>query len=224
MKKTTTTNKPTTIVNFILDRSGSMANCVEGTISGFNKYIKDLQKKEGHVLFSLTFFDTNVDKKYTLVPLSEVKKLNSETYVPEGNTALYDAAVETIEQVAEQADGMKESKPAILTVIMTDGEENSSVKHDRECLNDLISKLKTEGNWSFIFLGANQDSWANASVLGVSRGNVANFQADNLGMQKGFNAVYCASANLMSMNAGGKGLSSTNLLDGLKSEGSNELT
>lgn len=220
----TNTKKITTVINFILDRSGSMSECKEGTISGFNKYLKDLQQKKGHVLFSLTFFDTRVDKRYTLVPLADVKKLNSESYVPDGNTALYDAAIATIEQVSEQVDGMRESKPAVLTVIMTDGEENSSIHHDRACLNDLINKLKVEGNWSFIFLGANQDSWANAQNMGFSSGNVANFQSSNRGMQNSFNVMYAATSNLMDSAQAGKGLSSVNLLAGLKTEDTNELT
>ena len=224
MKKTINTKTITTIVNFILDRSGSMNECKEGTISGFNKYLKDLQKKKGHVLFSLTFFDTRVDKKYTLVPLSEVKKLNSENYVPDGNTALYDAAIDTIEQVSEQVDGMRESKPTVLTVIMTDGEENSSVHHDRECLNDLISKLQKAGNWTFIYLGANQDSWDNARHMGFSSGNVANYQSSNLGTMRGMNSVFMATSNLMDSSlTAGKAMASVDLLANLKG-GQNGIT
>ena len=135
-----------TIVNFILDKSGSMETCKDETIIGFNKYVQTLKKKakKGTMQFSLTLFDTVITKPYIAVDISKVKPLNVETYNPNGWTALYDAAVDTIEAVSAKVDKMKE-KTAVLTVIMTDGMENSSTKHNQDCLKDLVSKLKKEG-------------------------------------------------------------------------------
>lgn len=172
-----------TIVNFILDKSGSMNICQDETISGFNEYIQTIQKKakkdkSNKWLFSLTMFDTEIEKPYVMVDLAKVKPLNKDTYRPGGMTSLYDAAVETLEKISHKVDNIDE-KTAVLNIIMTDGQENSSRKHDSACLNDLIKKLKKEGNWTFVFLGANQDSWLVGSTLGVDVGNTANWSNAN---------------------------------------------
>jgi len=165
-----------TVVNFILDKSGSMFANQEATISGFNEYIatlKSKKKKTDDILFSLTLFDTNVLQKYVAIPIKEVKKLTKESYVPDGFTALYDAVVETVEKVNEKVDEIK-GETKHLVVIMTDGQENSSTLHNENCLKDLIKKLG-EKNWTFVFLGANQDSWATTLNWGLATSNVANW-------------------------------------------------
>jgi hypothetical protein len=58
--------------------------------------------------------------KYKAVPLSKVAKLNDTTFRPSGNTALYNAVGNTVQTVS--TDGYDK----VITIIMTDGEENSS--------------------------------------------------------------------------------------------------
>lgn len=188
-----------------------MQDCKAGTIEGFNAYIKKLRKEDANVLVSLTLFNTKSEKRYSLVPVKEVALLNDNNYRPDWGTALWDAAVDSTEEAYERTKEMIENKPSILSVIITDGEENSSQRHERSCMNDLVEKLKAEGNWSFIYLGANQDSWSNASQVSMDIGNVANVQASNAGMRKSFNAVYAATSSLSDLNARGT-FSSVNLL------------
>ena len=173
-----------TIVNFILDKSGSMDDSRDATISGFNEYLSTLKKEKGDILFSLTLFDTEITKKHVVIPLSKVKKLTRKTYVPDGMTALYDAVVETVESANEKISEIKE-KTKSLVVIMTDGQENSSSQHDQSCLKDLIKKLEKE-NWTFVFLGANQDSWLTTGDWGLSMNNVANFNSSVAGTRSAF--------------------------------------
>jgi uncharacterized protein YegL len=209
-----------TIVNFILDKSGSMETCKDETIIGFNKYVQTLKKKakKGTMQFSLTLFDTVITKPYIAVDISKVKPLNVETYNPNGWTALYDAAVDTIEAVSAKVDKMKE-KTAVLTVIMTDGMENSSTKHNQDCLKDLVSKLKKEGNWTFVFLGANQDSWATGNLIGVDAGNVANF--DTVNIKRAFvnlagNTANYAASMMSVANTGSTMLNTKDFFEGKK--------
>jgi len=223
MKKNTHTNKNvTTIVNIVLDKSASMGSCREGTIEGFNSYIKKLKEEDANILVSLTLFDTGVQKRYSLIPIKEVALLDYSSYAPSGCTALWDAAVDSTEECYERTKGMIENKPAILSVIITDGEENSSRRHERECMNDLVEKLQGEGNWSFIYLGANQDSWSNASKVGMSMGNVANFRSNDDGMRSTFSAMAMATSDL-SLSASKGIMRSSSLLSKVKGE-NNELT
>ena len=204
----TTQNKIPTIINFILDRSGSMDSIRKDVIGGFNSYIKGLQKSKeaDKTLFTLTTFDSiSIETPYLAVPVKNIKKMTERDFEPRANTPLYDAVVNTVEKLSEKV----EKNQPVLVVIMTDGEENSSTEHDQNCLKDLVEQLKIKGNWTFVFLGANQDAWGNASQFGLSMGNTTNWESNSLGTAKAFRSLTNASAMYMSaVNDGTKNLRS----------------
>lgn len=169
--------KNKTIVNFILDKSGSMGTVKDATISGFNEYIDTLKKdKKNRYEFTLTLFDTNVTKPVKAEPIDKVPKLNKETYNPDGWTALYDAVCKTIKDVR-----VSKGDKAI-AVIMTDGAENSSKEYTIQTMTKLIKEREKKGNWTFIYLGANQDAYAVGQNFGMAVGNITNFNATARGM------------------------------------------
>ena len=51
----------TILINFVLDRSGSMMGARDATISGFNEFKNDQTSEEGDAFFTLTLFDTRFD-------------------------------------------------------------------------------------------------------------------------------------------------------------------
>lgn len=167
--------KTRTIVNFILDKSGSMSSIQRATISGFNEYIQTLKNdKESNYEFTLTLFDTGVTVSEPKV-IQDVKELNSETYMPNGGTALYDAVCSTIlKTVPSKGD-------KVVTVIMTDGEENASREYKLADMKKMIEAREKMGNWTFVYLGANQDSYQEAAKFGIAYGNTANFHATSAG-------------------------------------------
>lgn len=171
---------PPTVVVCILDRSGSMLSIKDATISGFNEYLSGLRRDtETQYLFSLTLFDSmTLERRHHLVPISEVPPLTGDTYRPGASTPLYDAVVETVE--AEHAELAKRGeRNPVLVVIMTDGEENSSTKHDESCLRQVVSSLEKggKGDWTFTYLGANQDAWAVAQKWGFAKNNTLTWDA-----------------------------------------------
>ena len=190
MKKTKKAGaiKSETLVNFILDKSGSMSSVQDSTISGFNEYVDTLKKDGNKYSFSLVFFDTEVKQTYNNKPIKEVEKMTRENYIPDGMTALYDAVCKTIKDVQ----GTVKDNQKVLTVIMTDGEENSSKEYSQAQLKSLIADMEKTGKWSFVFLGANQDSWANAQKIGVSQMNTSNFAATDAGVKM---AMHTMAAN-----------------------------
>lgn len=170
------TTKKTTIVNFVLDKSGSMSSVQSATISGFNEYVGTLKAdKKNSYEFTLTLFDTETKMPYEGVAISKIKDLDTESYAPAGNTALYDAVCRTINSVKETK-GQK-----VITVIMTDGEENSSREFNEKHMRDLIAEKEKKGNWTFVYLGANQDSYAKAAQFGFNPMNTSNFHATAAG-------------------------------------------
>ena len=154
--------KQRVLVNVILDKSGSMSTKVQDVIGGFNLYLDELAKESAvDYGFSLTLFDTVVEMRYKATPLANVAKLDDATYRPSGNTALLDAIGNTVQTVST------ESFDKIITVIMTDGEENSSREWNLKAIRELIKTKEAAGNWTFVFLGANVDAFEQGANLGV---------------------------------------------------------
>ena len=172
-------------VVFILDKSGSMESVKEATISGFNEYVTGLENdKTVTYKMSLTLFNHQVEKKYSGIALSEVEELSDENYKPTGGTAMYDAIHSTL--VESEKDLDPEEK--VLCVIMTDGEENASREVNQEEVGKRIKQLEKK-NWSFVFLGANQDAWIAGQKFGFSQANVATYNASTRGTKTAFHTV-----------------------------------
>jgi uncharacterized protein YegL len=172
-KATTAADKPQeTLVNVILDRSGSMSQGRLETISGYNHYIKDLKSDTGNKYsVSLTQFDQNQGPELTVTykdkPLAEVPDLTTATYEPRGGTPLYDA-------IGKCVDAVVPNGRSILTVIITDGEENSSQEYTKDTVKALIKQKESEG-WKFVFLGADIDSYAVGGAVAVAASATANY-------------------------------------------------
>lgn len=172
MKKATKT-----IVNFILDTSGSMDSVRKSTISGFNEYIQTLQADtKSKYEFTLTLFNTTLSKPVVSQDIKDVKELTEETYMPHGGTALYDGVCSTLKDIKEEDD------KKYIAIIMTDGEENASKEYTEKTMKAIIEDLEKKGNWTFVFLGANQDSYAKAQKFGFNPMNVSNFNTTDAGV------------------------------------------
>ena len=142
---------------FILDRSGSMETCRDDTIGGFNAFV-DSQKQFGGTITLIQF-----DHEYTLVyankPIAEVEPMTRQTFVPRGSTALLDAIGRSLKECKTQ------SVPTV--IILTDGYENASHTYTKAHIKDLITERQKD-KWDFVYLGANQDAFAEAGSLGIA--------------------------------------------------------
>lgn len=148
----------------ILDRSGSMEACLADTIGGFNAFLRE-QAVEGGTL-SLVLFDHEYTLVYDKKPIGEVEPLTDKTFVPRGATALLDAIGKTIKAIEPNR------KPIV--AILTDGQENSSHKFTKAHVRDLITERQDKG-WTFLYLGANQDAFAEAGAIGIAPVGTMNY-------------------------------------------------
>lgn len=167
-----------------------MTSVREATISGFNEYLQTLKKDAKSAYeFTLTLFDTSVYRPTVAEKIRDVENLDARQYNPSGGTALYDAVCSTIRGIN-----------------MTDGEENSSKEHTEKNMKALIKEREAKGNWTFVYLGANQDSYAVAQKYGFAGMNVSNFNATGKGISNTMRAVanntvmYSAQATSSSKN------------------------
>ena len=180
----------TMLVNFILDETGSMGMCKAATISGFNEYVQTLKERKGKVFFTLTKFNSaKTEVVHAAVNIDKVRNLDEQSYIPTEMTPLYDAIAKTIFAAQERVEGKKMN---VLCVIMSDGEENASKEYTRVKLFDLI-KLKERDGWTFVYLGANQDSYKVGQAIGINLSNVANYDQNKT--TKAFACVARATMN-----------------------------
>ena len=161
---------------FILDESGSMNVQRDTVISGFNEQIETMKQEEISnnisYLVSLTKFNDRVTVVYKDLPLNKILPLTYETYCPNGWTALYDAIGSTIDTA------MLGETDTVVT-IFTDGQENKSKTWKKVGIKTLIDLRQNENKWGFIYFGANQDAWQEASSLGMA--NAVNYTTSNTG-------------------------------------------
>jgi len=194
-------NKPT-LVAFLLDRSGSMDECKDETIKGFNAYIKELRTKDdGTMRFTLTQFDTQgIDIIHDAVPLKTVEPLTAETYKPRAGTPLYDAIGQTIRATETKATGTYK----VLFVVLTDGLENSSREWNSDTIKDLIKAKENQAHWTFAYIGVGLQGWTQTQMMAkgtVGASNVLRTTHANTGRAyarfAGATAAYaCSTGNL----------------------------
>lgn len=150
-----------------------MHECWDDTIGGFNAFVSE-QKKEGGSL-TLIQFDHEYTPCYHSRPIDQVEPLTRETFTPRGSTALLDAigrAIKEVEARTSTASSVPGPKPTF--IILTDGHENSSTKYTKAHLKDLIEDRQKSG-WTFIYLGANQDAFAEAGSIGIAPATTMNY-------------------------------------------------
>ncbi len=94
-------------------------------------------------------------------------------------TALLDAVGRAINETGERLANMPErDRPGLVVfVIVTDGQENSSHEFSRPQIKEMIEHQQTQYQWQFTFLGANQDAFAEAASIGISKAAAANYAA-----------------------------------------------
>ena len=163
------------LINFVLDKSGSMDAIRSATISGFNEFKNDQARESGEALLTLTLFDTSFRTACEAVPLREVPDLDHQAYAPGGCTALYDAIGHTMRITDDYVAAHKPDQ--VLFVIMTDGYENSSREFSRERIFQMIEDRRKLAQYEFVYLGANQDSYAVGASIGVAAGHMLDYEA-----------------------------------------------
>jgi len=154
----------------VIDRSGSMANCLDDTIGGFNTFLKE---QPPDALMTTFLFDNEVQELYRCRQVSKVEPLTPSTYRPRGGTALLDAIGHAM-KVASNC-----TADNVTMVILTDGAENSSKYYTKTAIRDLVDLHHREG-WKFIFLAANQDAILAGGELGIPEHSSLTFNTDNI--------------------------------------------
>ncbi len=171
------------LINFVLDKSGSMDVVRSATIDGFNEFLRTQRGNTGEAWLTLTMFDTQFYEVCRGVPLREVPEMEPGNYVPSGCTALYDAVARSIGIADRYLEQLGNRPDQVLFVIMTDGLENASREFNQRQVFDMIRDREQRG-YEFVYLGANQDAYAVAETVGVTADNARNWVASDKGARR----------------------------------------
>jgi uncharacterized protein YegL len=191
------TDTKTTLVTFLLDRSGSMGQIWDETIGGFNVYLETLRQGGEAIKFTLLQFDTGgIDKCCVAEPVANVRRLDRESYQPRGGTPLIDAAFKTIAAV-EDSLTKYDTAPKVIICIQTDGEENSSCEHSWEELKRLVTQ-KIEKGWQFNFMGTGIDAYDQGARMGIASANTISTGTARTEVHASFRAAAASSKRFAS--------------------------
>jgi uncharacterized protein YegL len=163
MKENTTTH-----YLMVLDKSGSMANAWDATMSSLNEQIqsiRNLQKKNQDIPIraNLITFNDEVNFNFLDVPAAHLEDISKSSIEPEGMTALLDAAGKGIDIISER----KSREDDVVCIIITDGMENASQLYSFNMIAEKIKQKKATGKWTFVILGADFDVWEMGRKLNI---------------------------------------------------------
>lgn len=174
-----------TIYHLIVDRSGSMNDCIDATINGFNEQInriKGLQAEfpEQDIRTGLTMFNAELTQLAVAQDLNNTLILTRKNYIPSGSTALFDAIGKTALQLEETLSHQPDLPTTFVVVVLTDGYENSSKLFTLTQIRALIQRLEATEKWTFSFLGATLDAVEVAQDLAIKRTNSVSFAKNEM--------------------------------------------
>jgi len=198
--------KQRTNVVFVLDRSGSMGHLQNDVIGGFNSFLIEQNKLKDEATLTTVLFNTTYNLLHDAVNIKNVAPITSKEYSPSGGTALLDALGKAI--MATKANSLKKDK--VIFIINTDGEENSSVEYKKEDIKKLVKEMEQTRDWKFVYIGANVDSFSEASSMGITTST--NYTSNAFGVA----SVYTATTNMVSSYRRGTGALDTTHLNDIK--------
>ena len=174
--------KSKTFYHIILDQSGSMSDCVNQTLKGLADQRKEIlaianEFPGQEIRVGLTVFDHNIELKYSNLSVTELSRMNSFHYQPNGQTALLDAIGMSV--AAIQRLMVNEGDSAVI-IILTDGYENASKEYSHEQIKELIQAKEETGKWSFTYLGATLDAVEIARSMNIKAENSFAFEKKNM--------------------------------------------
>jgi hypothetical protein len=168
-------NTTLTELAYILDRSGSMQPMQEAAVAAFNDFLRSQLDVPGDARLTLVLFDDQYEVPVAGVPIEQVPLLSASGFIPRGSTALLDAIGRTIKDTDERLKKLPAGQQPrkVIFAIFTDGLENASRHFTAGHVSDLIALYRTEKQWEFIFLAANQDAIATAAQMSLDRDSSA---------------------------------------------------
>ena len=174
------TVQPTPVIDntvsivFILDSSGSMQSLGTEPVHSMRSFYNTQKETGKEFLSTFITFNNIVNFVHKNIKGNDID-IKDEDFVPDGMTALFDA-------IGTGIDYQKNIKTDnVIFVILTDGLENSSRIYKASDIKKMTKQMESEYKWVFMYLGANQDSFAVSESLGINPRHSANYEYNTEG-------------------------------------------
>jgi hypothetical protein len=189
------TRSTLTHLYFLLDRSGSMQSIKSDIEGGFAAFVDEQRKAAGECRATLAQFDDVYEVVYADRPIADVPPLDLQ---PRNMTALHDAMGRLITDAGTEIAALPaDQRPGtVIVAIMTDGMENASKEWTGASIKALVSQQSTAYNWTFMYMGADQDAVEVGVSLGIGREHSVTY-----GRSKSREAMGAASAKIADLRA-----------------------
>jgi hypothetical protein len=143
-----------------------------------------------------------VVRESTNSSINRLKEMKSSDYVTDGySTPLFDSIGDLIEQLQSVPDA-NDPDVSFVVMVITDGEENSSVKWNGNSLSKKIKELQKTDRWTFTFRvprgGARE-----LVRYGIAPGNILEWDTSTAGMEKSTAATKSAMRGFYAARASG---------------------
>lgn len=174
-------NKNLTEIILILDRSASMQSIKSDMEGALKAFIQDQKTVDGECNVSLFTFDNETTTEYEAKSLSKIDDIKIN---PRGSTALFDAICLAVDKVGERLSKTREKdRPSkVVAAIVSDGQENASRQKTAKDVRERISHQESKYSWQFVYLGANQDAFANGQNLGFNPARSVTYSTSHKGI------------------------------------------
>lgn len=175
----------------ILDESGSMRSLRKDTVEGYNSFIDSQKEQEGEAKVTTILFNGESRILHDRIDVKEVPEMKKRDYSPRGSTSLLDALGSAIDRTGKiLSDTPEEERPSkVIFMIVTDGEENTSTEYTYQDVKDRVTHQQDKYSWSFIFVGANIDSYSEGMKLGFYENNISNYTANQIGTESLYKSI-----------------------------------
>jgi hypothetical protein len=173
-----------TLMNIVLDESGSMQNGVGQTIQGYNKQLDVLRPSADEIGCLVTQINFNSQARVIAKDMKakDIVALGSHNYNPSGGTALFDTVVAAIKQILSHPQAFDDNT-SILLSITTDGDDMNSVtwrNRDMTEFKALMKAVHDNERWTVALAGPNTKLREFADLMCVDPENVAAFEPESV--------------------------------------------
>lgn len=176
----------------VIDRTGSMGGYRDDVIRAYNEQLQALldSKAADSILMSSWLFNTSSTLRHGFLPLTDVPKLDQNSYSPNGSTALYDAIIDAFTSVVAYGQSLRDAgvRTKVVIVVITDGEDNAS--------NNTAAKVATVAKdmlnqeiYTLAFVAFGVSGKAIAKQIGFPDNNVMDETSNATAIRRALNTI-----------------------------------
>lgn len=189
-------------VVIVLDRSSSMNSHRAETVKSLNQQIQSFKNEAARTKIdtniSIISFADYVIKDMVGIKSDQCGEISADSYIPAGNTALYDA----IAEASNLLDGFTSSRKFLL--VITDGEENQSRNHNTTSIRNLITRKLADTTWSIAMCVPPYTKTRIARDLGIPEQCITEWERTAVGIERNTQSIVSSNAALFASYSTGQ--------------------